>query len=154
MPANECNTPCPPAGGGGELLHQAGGQAEGGVPEGEGEGPHQATGHGLRHLPKRGHDGHVSQRPVEAPHHPLTPPTNKLSSALSLPLSLSVLPQHPEGLQCLPGAGLPLPSGAAFFSVQRGAARAQLERLLRPRPSEHPLVSSAHPDPSSPTPLW
>lgn len=47
-----CNAACPPAGGGGELLHQAGGQAEGGVPEGEGEGPHQAAGHGLRHLPE------------------------------------------------------------------------------------------------------
>lgn len=58
--ASGCNAACLSAGGGSELLHQAGGEAEGGVPQGEGKGPHQAAGHGLRHLPERGHDRHVS----------------------------------------------------------------------------------------------
>lgn len=62
------------------------------------------------------------------------------------PPSLSV-PQHPEGLQRLPGAGLPLPPGAALLPVQRGPAHPQLERLLRPRPTEHPLVSFANRQP-------
>ncbi|CAF91080.1 unnamed protein product [Tetraodon nigroviridis] len=92
-------------GGGGELLHQEGGETEGGVQEGEGEGPQQASGHGLRHLPERGH------------HRP-----------------------DPEGLQRLPGPGLPVPAGAALVPVQRGSARPALERLLRPRPPERPLV--------------
>lgn len=53
---------CGFVGGGCELLHQTGGQTERGVQEGEGEGQHQTAGHGVRHLPERGHDGNVSVR--------------------------------------------------------------------------------------------
>lgn len=43
---------CCRAGGSCQLLHQERSQAEGGVQEGEGEGPHQTSGHGLCHFPE------------------------------------------------------------------------------------------------------
>lgn len=56
---------CCRAGGSCQLLHQERNQAEGGVQEGEGEGPHQTSGHGLCHLPEWGYDGHVSTEQTE-----------------------------------------------------------------------------------------